>query len=504
MLEAGLSAIVKGRYKKILKDQAAPSLAQEAAFQRLRASLRNTQVFSTTELGSSTNLQEFAESAQVRKYDDYAGWIKSTVSGNTDTLFSDSMVYVGLSSGTTAGDSKALPYNARMVKAWEKFQFSVASVIQASSDVQMIRDQRLTWGSTPIVRTDDRGIQQGYVSGFLSMRSPWIIRRKSFPRPESILIPDMNEKMKQMAVELKGVDLRLISGVPSYLLSLFEYLKEQWGIQTLSEAFPNLKTCVYSATAIEPWKAQLNAVVGRELQYIGCYASTEGPFGYEVPALNGGRNGLYQFHYGDLVYLFRKFGEDGRIVGINELEAGDEVELLLSSPNGLVNYSMGDALKIVSVKPTVQFEILGRIGQGMNIAAEKVSMAELNSVVRELGEATQTAIRHFFVYPGRSEKGRPNYQWTFAVDRSEPQMITEWTSLVDQILKKRNFDYCEAREELGFIDTPQVRFISAEIVKAYHQTKASKGQFKMKSNFQSVEDFQIFLNEMLGARTAAA
>jgi len=503
MLQSSLSAILKRQYNKILRDQLTPGEAQEKAFRRLQAKLRRSEIYRSSELSRAKNLNDYARLAQVRTYEDYKQTIKTTLSAPSRAMFSDPLQYVGLSSGTTSGDCKALPYNKAMLKTWERYQLAMAAILQEASSISLIKDQRLIWGSTPIVRKDERGLAHGYVSGFLSMRSPWLFRRNSFPKAESLLIPDMNAKMEKMSEELRSANLQLVSGVPSYLLSLFEHLKESWGCENLAEAFPNLRTCVYSATAIDAWKSQLNTAVGRELNYVGCYASTEGPFGYEIPTLNGGMNGIYQFHLGDIVYLFRKLGEDGKIVRLADLQPGDEVELLLSSPNGLINYSIGDCLKIISVNPTVQFQILGRIGQGMNVAAEKVSMAELNSVIEELSQETKNVIRHFFVYPGRSPSGRANYQWAFAIDNPNPKLNSQWARQVDEILKKKNFDYWEAREELGFIDSPQVQFISAEMVKNFHQSQASRGQFKMKSNFNSEKEFYSFVGKMMEGTVAA-
>ena len=71
-----------------------------------------------------------------------------------------------------------------------------------------------------------------------------------------------------------------------------------------------------------------------------------------------------------VTYIYWTFG--GSVPGsFIRTRVGDEVEVLISSSNGLLNYSMGDCIRIASTEPYITFEIIGRVGQGLNIATEK-------------------------------------------------------------------------------------------------------------------------------------
>jgi hypothetical protein len=499
MLQRVLSILLSRRYQSLLAKQLNPSAAQEEAFLKLKKSLRGTKIFNLTEVSQARDLEEFARLAEVRTYKDYSAWISESISGSKNLMHRDKLCYVGLSSGTTNPQSKSVPYNEGMLKAWKGFQLNIASVVEAASAVKFLRDKRLTWGSTPHLETLGNGIQAGYVSGFLAMRSPSLIQKNTYPKKESLMLTDMPQKMKRMAEELRGVDLRLISAVPSYMVNVFETLKQEWGVENLSHAFPHLHTFVYSATAIHAWKDQINSLVGRELQYLGVYAATEGAFGYEIPEVNGGVNGRYSFHLDDFVLLFKRVGEDGKIVTLRSLKPGDEVELLLSSPNGLINYALGDVLRISSIEPFLTFEVLGRVGQGLNIAAEKVSQQELSQAVEIATKRMNSFTRHFFVRPGQSDSGRPSYTWTIALDEPQAGDASAWAKTLDRALMEVNDDYREARMDLQFIDAPQVNFIHQEVVKNYFRAVAGKGQLKMRTTFTSEESYSEYLCQMMSA-----
>lgn len=497
MIQQMASVFLKHKYREILKAQNDPIKTQEAAFQKLKRTIMANSKGPAHEICHAKNLKEFAELAQSRTYEDYRSAIENQCSGEDAQLFKDQLVYVGLSSATTSPKSKAMPYNQRLIKAWENFQLSMASIIEASTPVKMIDHERLNWGSTPIVEYFKDEIPGGYVSGFLSMKSPRLIRRRMFPKLNTLLNPSMETKTKAMESELLSTDIRLISGVPSYLVNLLESLRAGWGVDDLSSFFPNLQTCVYSSTPIHVWRDQIDKLIGRPLNYIGCYAATEGVFGYEIPELNGGQNGVYSFHLQDFVFLFKKRGAEGRIVSMADLREGDEVELLLSSPNGLVNYAMGDLLRIQSVKPNILFEVLGRIGQGMNIAAEKVSADEIQRAISKVAKSKSVPLRHFFVHPAFSSSGEPNYSWKLCLDEERDDLKEEDLSLaIDQALMEINDDYEESRLELGFIGPPQIEILKSVSIKKYFQERSFKGQLKLKSIFDSSEEFWSYWNEI--------
>lgn len=498
MIQKVLSQYFKLNYKALLRSQRTAQQSQEEAFFQLQESLRGTHAADETELGRADDLADFARRAKIRTYTDYAALIESGIqTSDFSKLFKDDLKYIGLSSATTAPKSKALPYNQNMVKTWDRFQMAMASIIESSSPIRFMRDQRLTWGSTPILESL-AGVSAGYVSGFLSMKTPRLMKSKAFPRRDTLLLNDMSEKVSRMSQELHGSDIRLISGVPSYLLNVLEAIRKSENLPNLAQKFPNLRTCVYSATGIAAWRDQLDEVVGRPLTYIGCYAATEGAFGYEVPALNGGKNGLYSFHLDQTVFLFKLLNRKAGIVTIGELQEGDEVEILITTPNGLVNYSVGDRLRIHQIQPTILFEVLGRIGQGMNVAAEKVSQLELSKAMEIASRRVGLRVNHFFVHPGKSLQGNPAYIWNLVLDREEALLETSWTQALDEALKDINEDYREAREDLKFIDLPKVEFLPKQLIEIYFANHASRGQLKIPSIFESSDAFSTFVNRLQG------
>ncbi len=477
----------------MLKAQAKPMELQNAAFKKLQKQLRGTETSKRSGLESAASLRDFLDQARAYKYDDIDDLVQRQIRDiRSAALFHDTFEFVGLSSGTTGRNSKNILFNKPMIRNFEKFQMAFGSVIEAHSNVRLLSDQRLTWGSSAQTGVTPSGVPCGYVSGFLSTRVPKVLAKKAFPRPETGMIEDMTAKLQQTANEVRHTDLRLLSGVPTYLINLLEFLKDVYQVENFSEIWPNLSTVVYSATSIEPYRDQLCKLIGRPLTFIGCYVSTEGPIGYEIPSITP--NGVYAFHLGDVVYSFRKTeGEDKRFLTLEDLNEGDEVEVFVSSPNGLLSYSMGDVIRIYAKKPVISFEIVGRVGQGLNVATEKATLAQLQKAVLQVSRD----IRHFFVYPAQSEAERPCYAWTFFVDDPAAWDTEQVREDIDKALMGQNWDYEEARLETLFLDSPQVDFVSSDLLRVYFKQESHRGQLKMKYAFDSQAKADEFITRLL-------
>jgi len=489
-------------WKKMMRNQRDPVAAQERAFLKLKAHLKGTEVAELYRLNQSTSLHEWMKNGRTLSYKDIQSSISQVIDeGKKDVFFKDDLQFVGLSSGTTLSNSKRILFNKKVFKNFKNYQLHLASILEKHTGIQILKDQRVTWGSGALKEHTPLGTPAGYVSGYLATQSPKITQKLSFPKRETYLIDDMNERVQRCARELEGTDIRLLSGVPTYLIHLLEELKTLWGIKNFSQVWPHCKTIVYSATGIEPYRERLQDILGQKLTFIGCYISTEGPIGYEIPSLNANQNGIYSFDFGDLVYSFKRIhpvtkAGDGPLLSVAQLKAGDEVEVFISSPNGLLHYSMGDCLRIRSAHPTILFEILGRVGQGLNVATEKASLKELEEAVVSSVQKVGAPLEHYFVYPGRSENQRPCYEWVLISKQDELLPISKLKDLLDQKMMEQNVDYLEARTDTHFLGAPNVKQMSHELIRAYFKRDSQRGQLKMKTVFNSKEEFEAFIKKL--------
>lgn len=491
---AWLASIVLRRKFSVLRaEQAEPLLAQRRAYLRLQKQLAGTEVARLSGLAAAPDLETFARTVPPRDYEYFAGMIERVIERDErSVLFHDRPEFIGLSSCTSGSVPKRIIHNRATLRSFGRWEFNLGAIIEHDTGVNPVVSDRLVWGAVPPNSTrTPHGIEQGYVSGYLSTHSRRILRARTVPPPEVGQIADMKRKIHEAGLAARSRDVRIASAVPSYLLNLLEGLREEWGIRDFAGIWPHLDVVLYSGTPITCYSTQLGALLGRTPRFIGMYLATECALGYEIPSLNGGQLGLYSFHLADTVFTFRKLEGDDRVLTVGDLQVGDDVELLLTTPGGMINYRVGDCLKIRSVCPLL-FEITGRIGQGLNLAAEKTTLSQLAAAVARSGSDAKAPIRHYFVCPGISGRGLPRYEWTLLVEQPSTIDRDMLRAALDRALSVESPDYKEAAEE-GYLDPCHVRILDAEVARRYFARDSHRGQLKMKTAFDTKEKLAEFL-----------
>jgi len=151
---------------------------------------------------------------------------------------------------------------------------------------------------------------------------------------------------------------------------------------------------------------------------------------------------------------------------------------------------MKDIVKIHRDETNISFEVVGRIGSGMNLAAEKVSEIDLSKTISQLRERKIMNISHYFVAPSE-RNGRPCYEWTLFTNDNTVSAVEKTANTIDQTLMQISGDYEDCRVE-GVLALPKVRIAPAHNLESYFNKYKDKGQFKMKTTFARSDDFIKF------------
>lgn len=213
---------------------------------------------------------------------------------------------------------------------------------------------------------------------------------------------------------LAAPDLEVISiWSPGFLLALLEEIRTQR--QTLAEAGQSachevqslrFKTGVVPATSraallstgepdwprlfpglrlISCWAAQNSAVGYRRLQALfpGVHLQAKGLLATEAPI------SFPSEKYGQFLPLleevfFEFLTPEGHVYLLDELQTGQEYELIISQKSGLLRYRLGDRVRVNGqVKATPCFEFIGRDQSVSDLVGEKLHESLLSQLIRE-------------------------------------------------------------------------------------------------------------------------
>ncbi len=94
----------------------------------------------------------------------------------------------------------------------------------ANPDSRLFRGRIFFLGGSADLKTVAPGVEQGDLSGIAAHELSPLFRPFTFPPLELALEPDWDRKLDRMAEQSRSLPIHLVSGVPSWLMLLFERL----------------------------------------------------------------------------------------------------------------------------------------------------------------------------------------------------------------------------------------------------------------------------------------
>ncbi|MEI6423395.1 MAG: GH3 auxin-responsive promoter family protein [Lentisphaerota bacterium] len=469
---------------------------QSGLYKQMKQALTGTKIYQDMGLERINTYEEYVQKVPIGDYEFYERYVKE-LETTPNILFKDELRYYGRCTGTSVQYSKKIPYNSAMIELFLRFQKNIAEIVlDQAAGVNPATSMQFTYGSQ-LVSNNTGKIPEGYISGLIAAFASKNFKSDLlFPSIAALRIPDWAEKMAAIVEEVKDKDIRVISGVPSYLINILEEIANRLKIKNLREIWPNLEVCCYSGTPIQNHRQCLDELAGLPLKYVGIYLSTEAPLG-----LTRTTSSDYSFNTGSILYSFNRFDEpDGKTLGIQEIEPGGEYLVNIGAPNGFVKYAIKDVVRITKTTPDIEFQVIGRQGTAIDIANERVSFVAINSVVSEIEKKLALPVRHYFLYPSQNNH-IPCYEWIIICDNARNIPAEIISNTIDQELMTLTQRYKDRRAN-GTIGTPVVKVVPAGLEKDYFEKYNQKGQLKMKSIFDSKNSFIAFVQQ-LGQESAA-
>jgi hypothetical protein len=478
---------------------------QNSLLLQLLATSRGTQIYQDLGLKDVKNLHEFAQRVEPRGYDFYKPYVENVMQGQPRVLFHDPLQFVAVTSGTTSTEmmtfnGRRIPFNKAMIDLFKSFMLvSFSRLVSLLGDVDLKNDSWFNYGTyTEPSLKDQLKVPEGYLSGYLvasDKKSSFVSMLKRFPSDETLKIGDWPTKVERILDECeKQRSIRVASGIPSYLMHIFERALQRNPGKTLTDIWPRLEVIHYSGTPIEKFRKRFDDMAGRKLKYCGSYIASEGAFGvfadFGVP--------LVHLNLEAVVFCFVENSDpSGRVLTIDQLKSGGEYRVLVTLPNGFFQYELGDVLKVSTMSPIPTFSVVGRNNAAMNIAAEKVTEDYANLTVFQTQAALDIGIAHYFLFPSQNEEGKDVYQWGIILDNDYPHVKPhEIATHLDNRLMDLSGDYKDCRMKDKVIDFPKVTLLPREIERDYFNKFHARGQLKMKQFFQSKDEFVKLLQKV--------
>ncbi|RZL61863.1 MAG: hypothetical protein EOO93_11655, partial [Pedobacter sp.] len=260
-------------------------------------------------------------------------------------------------------------------------------------------------------------------------------------------IEDWEQKVDAIVAETINEDMTLISGIPPWVQMYFDRLSEKSNGKKIKDIFKNFSLFVYGGVNYEPYRAKIEASIGKKIDAIETYPASEGFIAYQdsqqdKSLLLLAKAGIfYEFIPADEYY-----NENPTRLSLADIELDKNYALILNTSAGLWGYSIGDTVKFVSKNP-YKILVTGRIKHFISAFGEHVIGEEVEQAILAVANAEGIEITEFTVAPQVNPPAGelPYHEW-FVEFANEPKDLKAFSEKVDLALQKKNIYYFDLIE----------------------------------------------------------
>ncbi len=438
-----------------------PIRVQELTLLQMVATARSTHFGRAHGFNEIRSIADYQARVPLREYPDFAPFWTRTARGESDVTWPGRPRHWVKTSGTTAGD-KYIPvtpeaFAAHWKGGWDAFVLAA----ERAGAAHLLGGSLLFLGGSTTLRPYGDGCLVGDLSGLVVRRLPPGIRRCYSPGQTIAGLPEWEARLAAVASLTAWQDLRLLCGMPSWVIILFERVaavRRRAGqpVANVGQCWPNLRVFIHGGVAFAQYLQVFEQWMGRPLHSVETYPASEGFVALQTET-DGGLT--LMLDYG-IFYEFVPVEDLGterpRRHTVAEVELGRSYAVVLTSPAGLWSYLLGDTVRFPARDP-LRLRITGRIRHFVNAFGENVIVEEVEQALLAASCATGADVVEFTVaprYPSQVDP-RGGHEWLVEF-RVPPEDIGEFTRTLDQELQALNTDYRTKRaRDFGMV-SPRV------------------------------------------------
>ena len=420
--------------------------AQDQTFQLLLKSAAPTVFGQDHNFSSIKNYEDFKANVPIRDYEGLRPYIDRVVAGERDILWKGKPAYFAKTSGTTSG-VKYIPISKEsMPEHIKAARNALLTYINETGKTNFVNGKMIFLQGSPIL-TKKNGINVGRLSGIVAHLVPAYLQKNRLPSYATNCIEDWEEKVDAIVTETLHQDMTLISGIPPWVQMYFDKLSEKTDGKKIKDIFKNFSLFVYGGVNYEPYRAKIEASIGRKVDTIETYPASEGFIAYQDTQED---KSLLLLTKAGIFYEFipadEYYNENPTRLSLAEVELEKNYALILNTNAGLWGYSIGDTVKFVSKNP-YKILVTGRIKHFISAFGEHVIGEEVEHAILSVANEEGVEITEFTVAPQvNAPAGELPYHEWFVEFASAPKDMAAFSEKVDMALQKKNIYYFDLIE----------------------------------------------------------
>ena len=397
--------------------------------------------------------QKFKTNIPISTYNDLYEDISRLRKGEQNILWPTKSKWFAKSSGTSGSKSKFIPVTQEsLIDCHFKGGKDMLSLYCNNyPSTSIFNGKSVIMGGSHEPSLSNK-TNEGDLSAIIVENLPFWVNLHQTPNKNIRLMYDFEKKIEKMAQIVASKNVTNISGVPSWILVLFNKIIENTGAKNMQELWPNMELYMHGGINFSPYKPQFKHHFPNNINYLETYNASEGFFGIQDQKNN--KEMLLMLDYG-IFYEFIPMDDYSfeNAIPIWEVEKGKNYAMIISTNAGLWRYLIGDTVTFTNTKP-FRVKITGRINQFINAFGEELIIENTNNALKLTCTKTESIVKEYTVAPifmNKKEKGA--HEWFIEFEK-EPKDFHFFIKCLDRELKNLNSDYEAKRSKNMALKAP--------------------------------------------------
>ncbi|WP_460502274.1 GH3 auxin-responsive promoter family protein, partial [Hymenobacter agri] len=421
--------------------------------------------------GERLSAAEFARRVPVSTYEQLFPELEKVLRGQANVLWPGQPQWFAKSSGTTNARSKFIPVTK---EALHHGHYRAGRDMLALS-TYLYPQERLLAGKTLSLggalgpnpfQPQQVAAQVGDVSAVIMAQLPGWAEGLRTPPLHLALLSEWEEKLERIARHVLRQDVRVLAGVPTWMVVLLRRVVALAGAEHIMQVWPQLRLFLHGAVAFGPYRELFSQLIpDARMRYLEIYNASEGYLALQDQP--GSEDLLLLLDHG-IYYEFLPADQWAssapQAVPLEAVELGRPYALVISTNAGLWRYVVGDTVRFTSRAP-YRVRITGRTKHFINAFGEEVVIESAEAAVAAACRATGVAVRDFTAAPVWFAAGqaasRGGHEWALEFAGESIPDLTRFGAVLDATLAELNSDYAAKRYRGLALAPPRLHAVPA-------------------------------------------
>ena len=477
-----------------------PITTQHVVWQDLLAAGQYTEFGRLHNFSQIQSLADYKRNVPIQEYEDLKPYIERMMNREENVLWNTPVQWFAKSSGTTSEKSKFIPISEESLQDNHyKASKDVLSFYYASHpESDLLTGKSLVIGGSHQINQLNEEVHYGDLSAVVMQNSPFWTNWIRTPDLSIILMDEWESKIEKLAQSTINENVTSMAGVPTWLIVLLKRILQITGKKNIKEVWPSLELYMHGGVSFVPYKKQFEELIGAPINYLEMYNASEGFFAGQDDIDKEGM--LLMCDHG-IFYEFVPVEEwekpNPRTILLNEVEAGKNYALVITTNGGLWRYLIGDTIQFTSLQP-YRIKVSGRLKHYINAFGEEVIIDNTDQAIATACKKTNAVVKDYTAAPVYfSEDTNGAHEWLIEFEK-DPHDLQQFAYELDTALKNINSDYEAKRYKDIALRLPIIKKVASNTFVNWLSSKGKLGgQHKvprLSNERKLVEEIKEFIN----------